>query len=521
MTTDRAARPATLPSALSIRTIFQTSSKLSLANVAGGALAALANILAARRLGPEGMGVFGLCQLWMLYASLSRPGLLQAAYREILHLQGQGQTAASQRVSDAAVTAEGAWLALTSAVMAALAGALVAEPRTRVCLMLTSAVFFCNSLFQFADSLQWAHRRFRSVTRANVLTKFSQPLLMLLGLYSFGLYGIVAAPAFSALIVLGFYIRQADGPAWRPAWDGPELRRLLWIGLPLAAQGALYWAFRTSDRAMTAAWLTLAELGYFSFVMLFVNHACQWISDFLNVLQASVFAELGRLGEIRPLAPKLQRISLLIILLTAAGAGLAQTLFHPLVSVFAPRFLPGTAPCEILMLNLIAITAPLLATTVLTSAVLNRQNSCALLQAAGLGLNILGGWWLVRRGWGLAGIAWASTLAQLGVAAAAQALLHPHLFRGAPPEEAPRFYAWWAGLVLLAGAFYGAARLPWLSYGLSGPLLAPLGLRLAVCSALWAAAAWALHRSWWRSAPTAAAGPAAFPSAGKLDTMDQ
>lgn len=481
---------------LSIRDVAQASSKISGVNILGGLLSTAANILVARRLGPEALGVVGFVQLWLLYAGFVRPGLIQAAFREMLHLHGRGEEAEARRIQDVAVTAEAAFLLLPASAMAA-AGFFMNAPELRVGLWIGSATFVATSLYQLVDTLQWAHKRFDLITRVTLLLRVCQPVLLVVGAYAVGVTGVLLAPLGATTAALVYYSWRTAAVTLSPSWDPAEARRLAWVGLPIVLNGLLYWSFRTSDRTLVAALLPIAAMGYFTFAMSFITQGCQLISDFLNVLQTTLFTELGRLGSVRPLAEKVKRISLLILLCTGCGAGLAQTGFFPLVALFAPRFLPGVPAFDVLSLNLVCTTAPLLAVTILLSAVVDRRHATNLLQAAGLALNLLLGWYLAVAGYGLVGIAWSSAVSQLMVAAGAFALLHPYLFEAAPSAESTRFYFWSAALVGLTGILHWLMDRGPFAYSEGAPWTAAAALRLALVAGAWLSAAALVRRRWW------------------------
>lgn len=480
---------------ISIRGIARASSKISGVNIVGGLLAVAANVLVARRLGPESLGVVGFVQLWLLYAGFVKPGFMQAAFIEMLHLHGQGKDVEARRVQDVALSAEAAFLVLPAA---AIAGAsFFFEGLTRAGILIGSLTFVVTSFYQLVDTVQWTHKRFALIARVTLLVRTLQPVLLIVGCYTAGVIGVLLAPIGAILAALAYYRWRTAATAASWVWDPPEARRLAAAGLPLVLNGLLYWSFRTSDRTMVAALLPIASLGYFTFAMSFINQGCQVVSDFLNVLQTSLFSELGRLGSARPLAPKVMRITLLILLLTGAAAGAAQTGFHPMVALFAPRFLPGVGAFDVLTLNLVAMMAPLLATGLLISTVVDRRHTANALQLGGLLLNLALGWTLATRGYGLEGIAWSSAVSQLAIAAGAFVVVHPYLFEGAPAAEPARFYGWCAALVGLTGALHFGMDCGPFAYAEGSPWTAPAAARLTLLAAVWGGAAALTRRVWW------------------------
>lgn len=461
-------------------------------NLVGGVLTAAAQVVVARRLGPQGLGVVGLVQLFLLYAGMSRPGILQAGYREMLHALGQGDAEKAKRIEGVALAGEAAAIGAAFLVMTAAAAFWHGDPVVRWALAIGAATFLVNSLFQCADTIQWAYHRFELAAGVNAIVKLTQPLFLLAGLYAFGLYGVLAAPMATSAGGLLYYLLRTKGLHHTYAWDRPEISRLLRSGLPLAVYGLAYWALRSADRMVAARWLTLEALGYYTFAATFLNQACQWVSDFLNVLQASLFTELGRHGRVRPLAGRLTRLQLLIVAGTGAAASVAHLCVAPFLAFFVPKFSPAAPAIETMTLVFPAATAPLLSATVLLSAVVNRPGALTLVQLGGLAVNVALGASLVAFGWGLEGVAWASALTQWAAAAGAMALLHPALFEDAPDGEALRYYGWCAALAALPVLLHAALR----EASLARPGLGGLPAGAAAAAAAWGAAAFLIRRHW-------------------------
>jgi O-antigen/teichoic acid export membrane protein len=483
-----------------IREILKSSSKISGASVLGGLLSAAANIVVARRLGPEGVGVIGLVKLWQLYANFAKPGFLQAAYREMLHLSGQSRPDEARQVQNIALTGEGAFVLIPFGVMLAIGAFHFHETRLRAAMFIAAATFLFTSLYQFADTVQWSRQQFARIAKASLVNQLAQPAFLLGGLFCFGLYGALVAPGLATLLAFAYYLTTGVAEGYAPAWDSAEAWRLMKIGLPMSLYGLLYWGFRTSDSAMVASWLSIQDLGYFTFAMMFIAQGCQLVSDFINVLQANILTELGSVGKVRPLSGKLQRVALLVCLSTGFAAGLSESLFKPVIALVAPKMLGSIPVFNILTLNIVCITVPMTAYAVMISAVVDRQKGVAWIQGLGLALNVALGWVSVRAGLGLAGIAWSSAASQLAAAATAYGLLHGHLFEGSGPAEPLEFYG--TGLVLIGAAFLA-------HFVMDAVVAAPA--RLAIVAAIWAPAAAALYWRRWAHLHWGAAAPAVRP----------
>lgn len=478
-----------------VRQVLKSSLVISAVNVLGGVVAFFANFVIARLVGPVVLGAVGLVNLWLLYAGLLRPGFVSAGFREVLHLAGAGKEAEARHVQNVALTHEGALIPVT--MVALFLGALhYSDPLLRVGMLAAGLTFLVQTLVRYQEQIQWMQHRFGLIAKANLVNRILSPALGVAGALWLGGYGLLWAPVLVAAATIYYYWVAAPPSGFELAWDRAEAGRLFKLGAPLVMIAVLYWGFRTSDRSMVAAWFPLEAMGYFTFAMGFIDMGLQLCSDFYNVLQVKLLSELGKTGSIRPLAPMLARLAILTAALTGLGANLAQAGFGPVIARFLPKFLPSVSPFNVLAFNLVCLSAPILPSTVLTSALLNRQKACAVIQVLGLAVNVGVCAALTARGWGLEGVALSSVVSQVVVSILHYRLLHGELFAGARAGEKARFYAWFSALPVFSAAVYLVLA--------AGPLrasasdwLAPLLLRLLVVLGAWGAVLLAARRAWW------------------------
>ncbi|MDE2236748.1 MAG: oligosaccharide flippase family protein, partial [Elusimicrobia bacterium] len=243
-------------SEVGVRKILRSSSLISAVNVFGAVAAFLANLVVARLVGPTALGAVGLVGLWLLYAGLLRPGLLSAAYRQMLHFGGSGNPERALHAQNVALTYEGALVPVASLALMS-AGLLYRRPLLRIGMFLAGATFLVQSFVRYQEQLQWAGHRFGLIARANLINRIFNPILDVAGAWLIGAYGLLIAPILTALATICFYWRAAPASGFRPTRDDAKAKELLAAGLPLTMITVLYWGFRTSDRTMVAAWFPL------------------------------------------------------------------------------------------------------------------------------------------------------------------------------------------------------------------------------------------------------------------------
>jgi len=267
-------------------------------------------------------------------------------------------------------------------------------------------------------------------------------------------------------------------------FDRQETGRLLKIGLPLSLGTLFYWGFRTVDRTAVAAWLKLTDLGYFTFIMQFINLAILLISDFGNVVQPTLWAELGRVAEPRRLGPQIRKLSLLILAVTCAAANLAQAGFGAFVYSFVPQFEPSVETFEILAFLLACSTATIVPSHLLNSTTVNKQNLVTVIWGIGVPINVGLAYLAVRAGWGLVGIALSSVVAHTVVSAILLFFVRGYLFDGRQGRST--FYGAMFGLPLITLIVFALFHVEPLAYTGRENVLQAAALRLLLAVTVWA-----------------------------------
>ncbi|HLG71777.1 MAG TPA: lipopolysaccharide biosynthesis protein [Chloroflexota bacterium] len=468
--------------ALSPLALLRNSSKLSGANLLSTLVGFPVNIFVARLLGPDLLGAAGFIMLWQFYATLAKPNMFAAAYREMPGLLAQGKRDQAVRIQNIGITAEGmAMLAITAVLFGASFSQ--SDMLLRYGIMLTAGAFAVAQVYYFANQVQWAHQRFGLIARLTAIAGFGSTAFTLASVWWLKAYAVVLAPAMGTLVACAGCRIWAGPSTYRPHVDGQEMWRLAKVGVPLALGGLFYWAFRTVDRTVVAAGLSLAELGYFTFAMQFVNVAIGFVSDFGNVAQPALWAAMTPGGSPASLGGQIQRLSLVILLATCAAANLAQAGFGAFVLWFVPNFAGAIAPFEIFALLLACGTAGFVPNLVLTSVCVNRQKLVMVIWGAGIPLNAGLGFLAVRTGTGLSGVAAASVAAQGLSSAAALWFVGPYVF--ARSRERWRFYTVMAATLAVCLAVFAVFHARTLEYSAGSNTAAILACRVGLAGIIW------------------------------------
>jgi O-antigen/teichoic acid export membrane protein len=468
--------------ALSGWSILRKSSKVSGANLVGVVVLFPVNILMARVLGPELWGVVGYVALWQLYASFSKPGMFGAAFREMPGLLAQGKTAEATRVQNIGITGDAIYLLLPISLMVVVAF-FQKDVLLRNGLIVGAGIFGMTQARDILTNIQWAHQRFGLIAKLNILVTFVTAIFMLTTVSRLSYFTPLLSPGIAALTVVLALRLGSPSVGFRFQIDRREMLRLLKIGVPLGLSTLFYWGFRMADRTAVAVWLTLSDLGYFTFVIQFINLAILLVSDFCNVVQPALWAELGRVSNVQSLAAEIRRLSLLVLLVTCLGTNLAQIGFGPLVYWFVPRFIPSVIVFEVIALLLALGTLGFVPSHLLNSATINKQNLVMVVWATSLPVNVGLAYAMVKMGWGLSGIALSSVVTQGLVSAV---LLVVAQRRISPKEDSQLgFYGSMIGLLVVTFGVFAAFQLEPLVYGGTNRVVVTLILRVVVFGIVW------------------------------------
>lgn len=473
--------PADLGAELSLQSILRQSAKLSAANIVRLVVLFPLDIVVARFLGPVVLGVVGLVQIWQLYASLAKSGVFQAAYRELPPLIAKGEDAAAVRVQNIGVTAETAWLVAPASVML-LAAVFEPNPQVKIGLAAAAAGFLISQFASFAVGIQYAYQRFGLVARLSVVSAVASAAFVLATIWFRSPLTPILSPTFGSLAMVVALVLFGPPLRMRLEWNWTALAPLIRVGVVLSLGTLAYWSFRIVDRTVVAGRFPLIELGYFTFVLNFINLGILLVADFISAAQPRIWTELAR-GEVSAVGRQVRNLTLAVIFATCIAINAAQALFGAFVAGFVPSFVPAIPVFEVLAFVVVCGTAGVIPAQVLASSTVNRQGTATLLYAIGIPINVVLAIGAIATGHGLVGVAAASVVAQGLVAAAMLIAVRRHLF--VDGASLFRFYGSAAALVLVAGGVPFFLNLPPLTNLGRSDGWAMAGLRLTVVVAAW------------------------------------
>jgi O-antigen/teichoic acid export membrane protein len=341
-----------------------------LAMVGGGtlvshALGVITALLLRALLEPSVMGIWSVLKLVLSYGNYAGLGVSKGAAREIAIHHGKGDAAAVWRIADLAFSVNSATSLLYMLGLAALAGwsALTAGPLARywsVGLLTVGMLAVLQRFATFSVQVLRAQRRFQVTARLTVLEALVTLIATGVGLWFFGLYGLLGATALTTVTAIA-YLAWQRAATFHLCWDWTQIRRLLAVGAPILINGAVFSLFQCLDRLMILSYLPDREfqLGCYSLATM-VGNQLFGLANIVGIVMYPRYHEhFGRTGDVRAVARLARRVLGMMLLGSGALALVTALAAPPLLSWLLPAYSSGLPAMLVLLLGTVCLACTL------------------------------------------------------------------------------------------------------------------------------------------------------------------
>ena len=190
--------------AINIRSLLKESITFNLVGVITKVLMAISMIFAAKTLGPEDYGIYGLILLWSQYIGLIKPGFLAQAIREIPVLERENKN--SYKIQNIAITGE-LIFAIFPTIILVIASFFYVEIQIRISLFILSIVSILVKLNDIWGSINIIRKRFKKVAIGRFISGMIGPLVIFIFIKDFGVYTLVVYSGFASFASFIYYKR--------------------------------------------------------------------------------------------------------------------------------------------------------------------------------------------------------------------------------------------------------------------------------------------------------------------------
>ncbi len=372
----------------------------------------IAAVLTRRFLGPSQMGVWVLVQIILTYANYTHLGTLDAIAREIPFYIGKKDEWRAEKIKNTVFSFSIMTALIVS--LGVMAYAFLWRTHLQIAvfygLLITAALVILQRLNTLLICLV---RAFKYFELAGKLTFFSAVVNMILISflsYRYKLYGFMAAMTLSFIFNIA-YVHLKKNFHFRYSLSGVELKPLIAYGFPLMLLAFFSTIFETIDRLMVARFLGLEALGLYSIALMAYGYLQSVPNSISIVMIPNLHEKFGQTENKHDLKSYLLKsdsvFSVVMPVLIGAGWFLAPLL----IGIVLPKFKEGIDALRLLILSAYFIGVGM-AYTLFIYAIKKHWALFPLNIIAAL-FAVLFNWIAIQKGWGIAGVAGATTIATL------------------------------------------------------------------------------------------------------------
>lgn len=368
-------------------------------------------LMVANVLGPTTTGWWNSLQPIYVYGTMLHFGVLNGMNRDVPYFNGKGLAERAEYVRRVS------WgIALQSAVLSCMLAVAASffvrdNPLVSGALQMLGIALIFQQWYLYEAMVTISAIRFKLFSLYQIFQAVTFPLLTLPPAHFWGLNGFILGQAAVNVLVcvlmtwLGHY-------NLRPIFDWKEARRLAGVGFPILTAGFFFDMLRSLDRWVILSLLGPVQVGYYTLSIL----ALQSVTLLPSLITAQFYPRMAkRFGESNSYEAILPLINK--SLLGAAGLilpfGLVVMLFvRPFTLRFMPQYVQGISSALIVTLG-VTVSIPLAGVSATFLNAVGKAHWYMLASLVTIGVQVALTIVAVQLGWGLAGVAWGVTIAQM------------------------------------------------------------------------------------------------------------
>ena len=421
--------------AINIRNIVKQSAKFNVISIVSLLIQIPNQLIIGMFLVPSEYGIISFVALWSLYAGLINPGMLSAGQREIPYLMGQKKEEQSIKVQNVAISSYLLYNILPFIVILC-ASFFYSNKMIKIGLILTAISFIANRFVTCWSSINFIKQRFTIVAIGRLIGALLTPIVIIGSIIWLGIYAVLIAPLISAVFIGIYYLTR--GPiGYRFEFEWTEVIRLIKIGFIFSLSGAIFYVYRMADRTIIASFLSLRDLGLFTFAMGFIMFGMNFFADFGRVLEPILWEHSGKVKNPENSFVNTKRMAIYMALVTAMIIPLVQVGYNIAVKLIVPNYMESI-PLFLILSNMLYLgSMGTIPSVILNSVVVNKQAINAGVYGIGVGINIVLDLCMIYVGYGIEAIAFVTIVSQSIITVASYFLAQKYMVT--QPREFARF----------------------------------------------------------------------------------
>ncbi|WP_422926904.1 lipopolysaccharide biosynthesis protein [Singulisphaera sp. PoT] len=379
------------------------------------------------------LGIYGDLRLYLDNTNRSSLGVSLGAVQEIPILRAAGREDEADRLGNIAYTTNTITClayALALCVWAWLRRPLLAgNPREAEWtwgLVIIAGLTLIKRYESFLIAVLRAHREFVLTTKLDILESSVSIVLVSLGLWLAGFWGLLGAVGLILLVKIA-YLHLRHPLRFRWEWHTPTTVRLMKVGLPILLNTSLFGAVLTFDRTIILWRIPDGEtaLGLYTIAIMGTSWSLDLAGRIVLVMYTAFQTTLGRTSDIAEVARQAMRATEVQAPILAAGSAIAYVVGPTFLGTLIPRYAEGLPALRPLLPGVVLLGLAWPARQMLIT--IERPYRLGLATLAGLAVIAAAATLGADRA-GIVGVAWGMSIGYAAVALfTSAAAIVPHL----------------------------------------------------------------------------------------------
>lgn len=360
-------------------------------------------------LGPLYMGIWSLIRVLFSYTAYSELGALQSVYYKVPLFNGKGEKEKAETVQNV-VFSFLVCICVVVSVLTLLAAFILKSRMPKelfVGLVVFPGFFTAQRLYTYFVMLLRANKKFVTLGKTTLFDSSLNLLMVVLLVGKFKLYGLYAATILLPLLDM-LFIRHNIKFHIKFKIVTAKIKEYVKFGFPIFVSAMSMIMLYSIDRIMIAKWLGLVPLGYYSIAVMMRTYSTELSNNFASVLSPYFIEDYGKTGDASGVGHSIAKYTEIISCVMAIILGIAYIALPVFVNYVMPRFVPGiNAMKAMLFCSFFMVISGHLRNFLVMK---EKQKLLMKITFVGIVINILLNYAAVRGGFGITGVAIASSI---------------------------------------------------------------------------------------------------------------
>jgi len=385
------------------------------------------SVLSKRILGIEGTGQWATLMIFLSYGLIvGNFGIEIAITREIPQAKGRGEHQEVDEMINVGFTSSIIIGVAISLVYILVGRFWIKDPIIANGLLVTTALFVITLLYNLNLSILRAKKFISALSKITVINVILVGFFSLLLAYFYGVIGYLIGTILSTLC--SFFISSRIGlMQYKWCLNVKKTVKLIIIGLPMLIAGLIQNTFLGLDKIIIASMLGVPALGLYSIALMATQQLTSLPRFFQTVLFPYVQEDYGRSRSLDELRPYFIKAMYIMSRLLPFVIGLVIFFIPAIVIYFLPKFKDGLFAMQVLVCGFYFVI--LSETNTMFIYTINKQRILPLIYAILLAISAGLNYFVVTHGWGIAGVALASSIAYLILFMVESAYAYLHIMK--------------------------------------------------------------------------------------------